>query len=162
MINNRLICGLAAAALLLLPGCPGSTPDSSGDTGPAPTDIASFVITPDTIRLNAPATSESGFIPTSPGGAPKGGTDIAGLDTATYFTVMAKLNDGSTRKVGNVKWTSSNPSLVSIDEAGLARALQPGTFGTVTITAAHNEKVDLKADAVVTLVNDGHAAVEIE
>ncbi|MNR82955.1 Bacterial Ig-like domain (group 2) [compost metagenome] len=162
MIKYRLISGLSVAALLLLTGCPGEISGDLKEKGPDPKDIASLEITPLTITLNAPATFESTTTIFPPGGGPMGGVDHAGLDSATYLTATAVMHDGTKQRVSGVTWRSSQPSLITVSEDGLARALHPGTTGAVTVTAIHKEKSELSATANITLVNDGGAAVEIE
>lgn len=178
MIKYRLISGLAVAGLLFLPGCPGGITEETQNSGPAPKEIASLAITPDQLVLYAPAKADPvalpGATPTpnpspspsySPTPPPSPGSAIkehAGLDSATYLTAIATLHDGTTQRVSGITWRSSHPSLIAVSEDGLAKALLAGTTGQVTITAIHREKPELSASAVITLVNEGGAAVEIE
>ena len=49
------------------------------------------------------------------------------------FSAVGKYSDGSTMPLTNVVWTTSDPTVATIDASGMATTLKPGT---VTITAS--------------------------
>lgn len=55
--------------------------------------------------------------------------------TTLRFTAAGVYNDGSQHPLTGVQWTSSSPSIATIDAAGVATGIAPGT---TTITAAFN------------------------
>ncbi len=73
------------------------------------------------------------------------------------FTATGTYNDGSTHTVSSsVSWTSSNPSLLTIDANGLASAPSSTSSGTVTITAtlgSTTASATVQVSSGVTLTN---------
>ncbi|TCK75927.1 Ig-like domain-containing protein [Acidipila rosea] len=126
---------LVAEFYVLLPGCGngGSAGNSGGKTQSTPT-LQSIAITPANVTLNAGQTQQ--------------------------LTATATLSDGSTQDVTNSAiWSSSNPSIATVSNAGLAAAVSAGT-DTITaslsgVTGSAGLMVSAKALTAVKVLPQG-------
>ena len=82
-----------------------------------------------TLTVSAATISSIAVTPANP--------SIAG-GTTQQFMATATFSDNSTQNIGtSASWTSSDPSIATIDANGLATSVKPAKPGTTTITAAY-------------------------
>jgi uncharacterized protein YjdB len=66
-----------------------------------------------------------------------GGSSTAFIGDSPQFTATGHFSDGSTQTLSNATWTSSNPSVATVNTTGQASAV---AAGTTTITASSGGK----------------------
>jgi hypothetical protein len=163
---------LAGGLLLAIAGCvstsgaptpllssvaTGSAPVASVSVAPLP--IAAMAVTTASVSLNAPY-SYGGYQAVSNGYVPV--QEAAGYPTAALLTLSFTNSAGSAAAPADVWWTSSNPELVVVDANGWVRTVDPGTWGTATVTATLKSNPQISASASVTVTNDGKLQLEVK
>ncbi|HEY9857597.1 MAG TPA: hypothetical protein V6D05_17765 [Stenomitos sp.] len=154
---------LAVAGCTALQQPPIATGGSStGPAAPAATTapkVASLAIEPTNIELNAPYSYGSYQSETEVGLPDR---DVAGYPTTAKLWPTFLDSEGKRIPTADVDWISSNPELVMVDQTGWLRSVDPGTSGTLVITARLKSDPTILATASVVLRNDGKLSLELK
>lgn len=121
--------------------------------------IASLTLDPTSLQLNAPYSYGSYQSETD---TSLGDRDVAGYPTTARLWATFLDGEGKPTVPADIDWMSSNPELVMVDQTGWIHSLDPGTSGTITITARLKSDPTILATASVELRNDGKLSLELK
>lgn len=162
--------GVASLGLLFtLASCTDLPVAPSRDTAGKPSDgapadqnptaaIASLVLTPATVEINAPY-SLGGY--QSGTSAEPSEFEIAGYPTTAQLFVDFLTESGTPATPAELVWSTTNPALVMVDADGWIRSVDPGLSGTATVTAQLKSNRQIQASTAVTVRNDGKLVIEL-
>ncbi len=125
---------------------------------PAP-KVASLALDPTSVELNAPY-SYGGY--QSETEAALSEREVAGYPTTARLWPSFMDEAGNRTAATDLDWISSNPELVAVDHTGWIRSVDPGTSGTILITARLKSDPTIVATTSVVLRNDGKLSLELK
>lgn len=158
-------------ALMAIAGCtalqqvPLDTPGTSGSASgspqvvPAAAKVASLALEPANVELNAPYSYGGHQSETEAGLSER---EVAGYPTIAKLWLTFLDSEGKRTAAADIEWASSHPELVAVDRDGWIRSVDPGTSGTIAITARLKSDPTIGATTSVVLRNDGKLSLELK
>lgn len=140
-------------------GTTGSSTSPASATASVAPKVASVALEPTSLELNAPY-SYGGY--QSETDASLSEQEVAGYPTTARLWPTFLDGEGKRLPSADLDWMSSNPELVMVDPTGWVRSVDPGTSGTITITARLKADPTILATASVVLRNDGKLSLELK
>lgn len=141
-------------------GNPSNGASADPGTPPAPVvEVASLVLTPATVEINAPY-SLGGY--QSGTSAEPSEFEVAGYPTTAQLFVDFLAKSGEPAPEAELVWSTTNPALVMVDADGWIRSVDPGLSGMATVTAQLKSNRQIKASTTVMVRNDGKLVLELQ
>ncbi|MNR88647.1 hypothetical protein D3C86_363400 [compost metagenome] len=138
---------------------PGATNNPGTGTPVQAAAVARLVVTPTTVEINAPY-SLGGYQSETEAGP--SAHEVAGYPTTAQLFVAYLAESGEGTEPAPLRWVTSNPELVMVDDHGWIRAVDPGVSGTASVTVQLRSNPDIQASTTVTVRNDGKLVVELK